>query len=73
MIMSSGTHLKLCLIIAISNTFTPLRGEEEVQGGRGGGGEEELCGVMRDRISITVETGILIALKFPGTTHSSFS
>jgi hypothetical protein len=26
--MSSGTHLKLCLINALLNTSTPLKGEE---------------------------------------------
>lgn len=51
-IMSSGTHLKLCLINALLNIFTPLKGEEVQKGGWGG----EFCGVMKDGTIITVET-----------------
>jgi hypothetical protein len=61
--MSSGTHLKLCLINALLNTFTHLKGEEvrkeeggRGRGGGGGGGGGEMCGVMRDDTIITVET-----------------
>jgi hypothetical protein len=50
-IMSSGTHLKLCLINALLNIFTPLKGEEVQKGGGG-----EFCGVMKDGTIITVET-----------------
>jgi hypothetical protein len=33
--MSSGTHLKLCLINGLLNTFTALKGEEvQNEGGR---------------------------------------
>ena len=52
-ITSSGTHLKLCLINALLNTFTPLKGEE-VEKERGVGGE--FCGVKKDGPIITVET-----------------
>lgn len=51
--MSSGTHLKLCLINALLNTFTPLKGEEVEKGGGGVGGE--LCGVKKVGTVITVE------------------
>jgi hypothetical protein len=51
-IMSSGAHLKLCLINALLNTFTPLKGEEVQKGGGGG----ECCGVMKDGTIITVQT-----------------
>ena len=50
--MSSGTHLKLCLINALLNTFTPLEGEEVQKGGGGG----EFCGIMKDGTIIIVET-----------------
>jgi len=53
-IMSSGTHLKLCLINALLNTFTPLNGEEVEK--EGGGVEGEFCSVKKDGTIITVET-----------------
>lgn len=52
--MSSGTHLKLCLINALLNTFTPLNGEEVEK--EGGGVEGEFCSVKKDGTIITVET-----------------
>lgn len=52
--MSSGTHLKLCLINALLNTFGPLKGEEVQKGGGGGGGE--FCGLVKDGTITTVET-----------------